>query len=303
MRVAIAGSGDLVRYVCEEFTKAGHELIILTRSHKQQLEQPGVTQFVTDYTLQSLNTALVDSEVLISMIAGRTPAWTDVHRTLIQACQQSPKCKRFIPSEFAGDCRTYPDQPRFYYQTREPIREALRTQTELEWTLVSIGWLADYIVPTKNSHLQQIGEFCPINLVDGRIVIPGFGTEPVDFTWARDVAIALAKLVNAPAWEPYTYISGERSCWNDVARIVEQKYHMDFTTEYRDLASIMEIMATSKDDDVLCLADHQMLSATHASSLPQSEVHAHRHKFFTGIHFRTLQDGMSELDRDAEAII
>ena len=139
----------LARYICEEFTSAGHELVILTRSHKPQLERPGVTQFITDYTLQSLATPLRDGEVLISTIGDVTPSYIDIHRTLIQACQQSLTCKRFIPSEFAGDIETYPDQPAFYSRTREPIRKLLREQTDLEWTLVSVGWLADYVVPAK----------------------------------------------------------------------------------------------------------------------------------------------------------
>lgn len=303
MRVVIAGSGGLARYICEEFPKAGHELIILTRRHKPELEHPGVTQFITDYTLQSLSTPLANGEVLISTISDYTPSYVDIHHSLIQACQQSPKCKRFIPSEFAGDIDTYPDQPGFYYRTREPIRKDLRGQTDLEWTLVSVGWLIDYVVPSKNRYLKDIGKFCPINLADGSIVIPGTGNEPVDVTWVRDVAKALAELVKAPAWEPYTYISGEKTCWKDVARVIGQKYHPDLTTEYQSLYNIIETIRTSKDDDILLVTDHQIFSASQASSLPQDKVQAQRQKYFPGIHFRTLQDGLAEFDRDAGVIL
>ncbi|KAH8654291.1 hypothetical protein BGZ61DRAFT_313600, partial [Ilyonectria robusta] len=101
-RVVVAGSGDLARYVCEEFTKVGHELV-LTRKQKPQFERLGVSQFITDYTLESLSKPLANGEVLISTISDCTSSYIDVHHTLIQACQQSPECKRFIPSEFAGD--------------------------------------------------------------------------------------------------------------------------------------------------------------------------------------------------------
>ncbi|UNI18431.1 hypothetical protein JDV02_004700 [Purpureocillium takamizusanense] len=303
MHVIIAGSGDLARYICEEFTIAGHTLVILTRQYKPHFERLGVTQFITDYTLTSLSTALSSGEVLISTISDFTPTFIDVHRTLIQACQQSPKCKRFIPSEFAGDVETYPDQPGFYYRTREPIRAILREQTDLEWTLVSNGWLADYLVPAKNRFLKDIDDACPVNLTGGSIVIPGTGTEPVDFTWARDVAKALAQLVVAPAWEPYTYISGERSCWNDVARLITSKYRSDFTTQYVSLYNITQNVRNAKDDDMLLLADHHLFSVSHAGSLPQDKVHVQREKYFRGIRFRTLEDGLAEYDGNPEMIL
>lgn len=303
MRVVIAGSGDLARYICEEFTKVGHELVVLTRTHKSQFELAGVAQFITDYTLESLSTALANGEVLISTISDWTSSYTDVHFTLIQACQQSPRCKRFIPSEFVGDIETYPDQPGFYYRCRDPIRKALREQKDIEWTLVAIGWLADYAVPAKNRYIKDIGDAVPINLADSRIVIPGTGNEPVDITWARDVAKALAKLVDAPTWEPYTYLSGERTCWNDVARVVKQKYGPDFTTQYRSLYDLVETVRTSKDEDLLLVVDQQIFSVCHASSLPEDKVRAHRQKYFPGLRFRTLQDGLAELGRDAEMIM
>ena len=305
MRVAVAGNGDLARYICEEFTAAGHELIILTRSHKPQLERPGVTQFITDYTLQSLATAIRDGEALISTIGDVSPAYVDLHHTLIQACQQSPTCKRFIPSEFAGDIETYPDQPAFYGRSREPIRKLLREQTDLEWTLVCLGWLTDYIVPAKNRYIKEIGESCPINLADNSMMIPGTGNEPVDFTWARDTAKALERLVTTPAgqWEPYTYISGEQATWNNVARIIRDKYRPDLKIQHLSLGKIVEIIRTSTDDDTVALSEHQLLSASRACALPQEKVQAQRQKYFSGVYFRTLQDGLAEFDRDAEVIV
>ena len=144
---------------------------------------------------------------------------------------------------------------------------------------------------------------CPINLADGSMVIPGTGNEPVDFAWAREVAKALEKLVIAPAWEPYTFTSGEQSSWNDVARIIRDKYRPDLKVQYLSLGNIVETIRTSKDDDTVGLAEHQLLSASHACSLPQDKVRAQRQKYFPGICFRTLQDGLAEFDRDAGTIV
>ena len=306
MRVAIAGYGDLTRYICEEFPKFGHVLVILTRNHKPQLENQGVVQAITDYTLSSLRTPLADCEVLISTISDFSSAYTDVHSALILACQESPKCKRFIPAEFAANIEAYPDQPGFYYAPHEPIREMLRRQTHVEWTLVCIGWLTDYFLPLKNRHIKDIAEFHPINWEDDKIVIPGTGKEPVDFTWARDVARGLASLVKASpgSWEPYTFMSGERSCWNDTVNIFQQKYRNDKSpVEHISLHTVAEMIKTAKDENTLILADYYLLSISQACANPSDKVQAHNDKFFPGVRFGTLQDGLSRLDEYPDSIL
>lgn len=308
MRVAIAGYGGLTHYICEEFVRAGHEVVILTRNYKHQLDgQRGVTQAITDYTLSSLRCPLADCEVLISTISDFSSTYTVIHSTLIQACQESQRCKRFIPSEFAANIASYPDEPGFYYPSREPIREMLRSQTDLEWTLVCIGWLADYFVPPKCRYIKDIGECHPINWVehDKKIVIPGSGNEPVDFTWARDVARGLASLVKAPprSWEPYIFMSGERSCWNNAVTLMKQKYFPDSNVQHLSLHMVAEMIKTGKDEDTLVLADYYLLSISQACAMPPNKVQAHREKYFPSIHFRTLKDGLSQLDDNPVSIL
>ena len=304
MRVAIAGYGDLTHYICEEFVKAGHELVILTRNHKLRLDNQGVAQAITDYTPSSLRSPLADCEALISTISDISSAYTDVHSSLILACQESPKCKRFIPAEFAANIEAYPDQPGFYYAPHQPIREMLWKQTDLEWTLVCIGWLTDYFVPIRNRHIKDIGEFHPINWVDNEIVIPGTGNEPVDFTWARDVARGLASLVKAPpgSWEPYTFMSGERSCWNDTAKTI-QKYRPDSPIEHLSLHTVAEMIKAAKDENTLILADYCLLSISQACANPPDKVQAHKEKFFPDVRFRTLQDGLIRVDECPDLIL
>lgn len=311
MRVAVAGYGDLTRYICEEFIKAGHVLVILTRAHKPQLEnREDITQVVTDYTLSSLRAPLADCDVLISTISDITSSYTDVHRTLVSACQESPKCKRFIPSEFVGDIETYPDQAAHYYASREPIRELLRSQTNVEWTLTGQGWFTDYFVPAKNRHLKNIGDHHPFDWSknDGdKIIIPGTGNEPLDFTWARDTVRALASLINAPpgSWEPYIFMSGERSCWDDTVKMTQRKFRPNSSSEIQHLSlrTVVEIIKSAKDEDTLLLADHYLLPFSQALALPSDKVRAHREKYFPDVRFRTLQEGFDQLDRDPELIL
>lgn len=305
MRVAIAGYGDLTRYICEEFIDAGHELVILTRKHKPELNGRGISQAATDYSLTSLRESLGDCEVLISTISDFSPAYTKVHLNLILACQSSQKCKRFIPAEFAANIEAYPDQPGFYYGSHEPVREMLRNQNDLEWTLLCIGWLADYFVPAKNRYIKDIGEFHPCNWEGDRMVIPGTGQEPIDFTWARDVVRALASLIKAPpsSWEAYTFTSGERSCWNDAVKVVQQKFRPQSRIDHRSLHAVVEEVKTAKDEDTLILADYHLLSISGACANPSDVVQSHREKYFPEVHFRTLQEGLSFYDEHPDSIL
>ncbi|KAB8222838.1 hypothetical protein BDV33DRAFT_189285 [Aspergillus novoparasiticus] len=144
MRIAIAGAGGLARYISEEFRKYGHSVVILTRSEKGYFR----------------NRPLVDCEILISVILSYATEFLDIHLNLIKACKLSPKCKRFIPSEFFGDVENYPDLPPLYSEVREPLRK----------TLVCNG----------NLYLMDIGEGFPIDTIRNRIVIPGTGKDAVD---------------------------------------------------------------------------------------------------------------------------
>ncbi|PVH91808.1 NAD(P)-binding protein [Periconia macrospinosa] len=305
MRVAVAGYGDLSRYICEEFIEAGHELVILTRRHNPQISAYGINESLTDYTLPSLQTALVDCDVLISTISDMSAAYTQVHTALIKACQSSPRCKRFIPAEFAANIESHPDQPGFYYPIHEPIREILRNQTDLEWTLVCIGWLADYFVPTKNRYIKDIGEAHPINWSEDKIVIPGTGMEPVDFTWARDVVKALASLIKAPAgsWEPYTFMSGERSCWNEKVEVVRQMFFPGVAVDRRSLYDIAEMVKQAKDEGTLLLADYYLLSISGACAMPDQGTFVHRQKYFPDVVFRTVKEGLLAYGKSPDSVV
>jgi hypothetical protein len=248
---------------------------------------------------------LAGCDVLISTISDFSPAYTEVHRKLLSACQASRRCKRFIPAEFAVNIEDFPDQPGFYYGPHEPVREMLRNQNDVEWTLVCIGWLADYFVPAKNRYIKDIGEYHPLDWAEGKITIPGTGDEPVDYTWARDVVKALALLIEAQrgSWEPYTFISGERSCWNDALKLVRERYHPDVDVQHLSLHTVAERLKTAKDEDALILADYHLLSLSGACGNPSVKVAAHRRKFFSDLHFRTLREGLDQFDKDTDAIL
>lgn len=304
MRVAVAGSGAMARYIAEEFPKHGHDVVILTRSEKGFFKgRPNITQIITDYSVPSLTAAINDCDILISMILSYASEFIDVHVNLIKACQASPRCKRFIPSEYGGNLEEYPDLPLFYYQSREPIRRILREQTELEWTLVSVGWLIDYVVPQNNRYLADIGEAFPINLTSKTIIIPGTGKDVFDVTAARDLAKALALLIKAPSWEQYTYISGDQTCYNDLARLVQHRYPEMNDIQHSSLGEILNTIQSSTDEDEVLLSHYKLFVPLGAGSFDPKKVEAHRRKYFSGLAFRTPEQLIEEVDRDPNVTV
>ncbi|PGH12118.1 hypothetical protein AJ80_06839 [Polytolypa hystricis UAMH7299] len=302
MRVAIAGSGDITRYFTDEFTKKGHEVVILCRSLKPQFNnRPGVSQIVIDFSsVESIRQAIDESDALVCTILDYTTVFTDIHLSLIEACRQSTRCKRFIPSEYRGNLETHPEEPGFYFRTREPVRKVLREQNELEWTLVSVGWLVDHVLPSKNRYLKEIGPAFPVDLVGKKVIIPGTGREPVAVVSARDVAKALAVLLDAPSWEPYTYISAEEVCWQDVADAVVEKYPGLSVSHIPQAA--LEGVVKNGDEDERIIAEYQLFSVIGAGRFDPVEVQKQRDTYFKGIHFRTIKELFDAVERDPEVI-
>ncbi|KAI9149009.1 F420-dependent nadp reductase [Paramyrothecium foliicola] len=305
MRVAIAGSGSLARYYAQELPAAGIDVVILTRSVKPAFENiKGVEQFVTDYSVPSILSGIEGCSTLISAILDYTTQFILVNRALIEAAKKSSTCKRFIPAEYGGNLEDYPDQPAFYSRLQGVIRKDLSEQDELEWTLLSTGWFVDYVVPVQNRWLQDAGDAIPVNLAGKSMHIPGSGKEPLDVTSARDTVRAVAKLLQAPQWERYTYISGEKTTWNNIATLVQEKYP-EVKVQHRSLSQLIEdiVAHPAPEGEERILAEYGIFSASNAGSLPIEKVAAHREKYFSGIKFRTARDLMEEVERNPDIIV
>ncbi|KAL6230337.1 hypothetical protein BDW75DRAFT_74537 [Aspergillus navahoensis] len=255
MAIAIAGSGDLTRYIVRELLRANHQVVLLTRAQKPHFNLAGVTQEIVDFAstpsiLSALNSSKATT-LISTILTYDTTSFINIHRNLIAAAQQSTHIKRFIPSEYGVNVEDYPDQPAFYWETREPIRKLLRGQSELEWTVLCCGWLADYILPAQRRYLKDIGDSFPVNLADGRMVIPGTGREAVDFTAAGDLARGIAALVNAPSgtWERYIYLSGEQTTLQNLGEQVRKKYpDVKFDVQHLSLRELVNVVRDTKDE-------------------------------------------------------
>ncbi|KAI6778157.1 F420-dependent nadp reductase [Emericellopsis cladophorae] len=306
MRVAIAGSGGVARYLVEELTADGNEVVVLTRSKKFFFDVvSGVEQFIADYSnVESLMKGMEGATTVIVAILDHSSAFVDISSRIIEAAKRSPTVTRLIPSEYSGNIEDFPDMPRFEAIIHEPIRKILRAQTELEYTLLANGWFVDYLIPTHNRHLNDIGDANPVNFAKRTIQIPGTGKEGVDLTAVRDMARAVAKLLRAPSgeWDEITNISGEKSTWNEVAALIKEK-NPDMIVSYRTLNNFIDDLHASKTDWDRLLAGFGIHSASGAGSLPAHRVAAQRAKFFAGVKFRTARDVVEEAECNPDTII
>ncbi|CEN60366.1 hypothetical protein ASPCAL02807 [Aspergillus calidoustus] len=298
MTIAIAGSGDLTRYLVEEFLAANVPVALLVRTTKPHFTNvPNLTQLTVDYTsISSLTSALnqAGATTLISTILSYdTSAFVTTQKNLIAAAQASKTVTRFIPSEYGVDIAKYPDQPGFYWETREPIREILRDQSKLEWTLVCCGWIMDYILPPANRYMKDIGDAFPINLAEKRMVIPGTGSEKVDWISARDLARGIVSLVKVPKgqWGRYIYLSGERMSSDELAAAVKEKYpDIEFEAEYLSLRVLVNAVRDAKDDFERIAAEYKIVIPSGSAGFEEGVIERDRERYFKDVKFRTVRE-------------
>lgn len=54
---------------------------------------------------------------------------------MLEACEQSEKCKTFIPSEWTLNVEDYPKQPVFLAEGNKALHTRLK-KTDIRWTIV-----------------------------------------------------------------------------------------------------------------------------------------------------------------------
>lgn len=212
MKIAVAGYGDVGKYIVDEFSKSDHEVVLLTRKEVKLPDGMKATVRVTkSYTVEELTPVLEDCDAVVSTLSGPNEAYIASHLAILEACSRSPKCKRFLPSEFAINVRDFPDQPAPTRSSRGCIREALKAQTDVKWTVFCIGWFMDYLLSSPQCGLTSLGRgWCAHN--ETKVFdLYGDGLQKISLTSVRDSARALLALFESDAnqWTPYTFVSGQ----------------------------------------------------------------------------------------------
>jgi hypothetical protein len=156
------------------------------------------SDYSVDSVLQILNET--NASILISFNNSEGQTWVNVHCAFLEACQKSKTCKRFIPSEFAGNIDDFPLMPSFFKTSRVPFRKILEQQNDVEWTIFNNGWLMDYFLTEDKTYMPSIPKEFPIDPNGWEACIRGTGDDVQSFTAARDIAKALIMLLAAPEW-------------------------------------------------------------------------------------------------------
>ena len=138
-------------------------------------------------------------------------------------------------------------KPDFYATTREPFRQMLREEKEVEWTLFNPGWLADYFLPWKKTYIRPIPDEFPVDPNGWKGCIRGTGDEMQSWTCGREIGRAVVELCQAEKWvsgkttsrlaklpveshhdiihqETVTYVAGEWATFNAAIRVMESHY-------------------------------------------------------------------------------
>ncbi|KAM0424426.1 hypothetical protein ACHAPT_010347 [Fusarium lateritium] len=238
--VVVAGSGNIAQYLAEEFINdKTHDVIIISRTDRDFFRELHVPLHkLEEYSKEAVVSILdrVNATVLVSTLHTDDPtAFTSLHETLLGACKDSKSCRRFIPSEFLGNLRDFPTLPRGIQRARQAFRKTLAAQSDVKWTLVNQGWLADYFVQIPDgskSYVRPFPEGWPIDLQEKTVRVVGAGDEPVGWTAARDVAKAIVKLASFDDWDDHTYVFGELGTWNQAIDKVERFWGVELKASH-----------------------------------------------------------------------
>jgi len=302
MKVAIAGLGDVSKYLLEELPKAGHGIIVLTRSLKPHVT--AVEQRVTDYSVLDLKRHIVDCDAIVSAITIHAPEFVSIHLALLQACQESPRCKRFLPSVWAGNYEQVQDQPLYAGEDLLPILEACRGQEAVGWTFFCQGWMVDYILPSNQRHLTDFGERWVQDYKTKTFTLYGNGSQKVDFTSARDATRAVGILLNhdLSTWEEFTCVSGQQMTWLELYDIIKSR-EPEYTVQKKSLAQSIKQFIDKESHDKIAAAMYEVMGHSEALAFPEGKVELHREKFFKGMKFRTPEELYDEAAANPGVII
>lgn len=305
MKVAVAGTGHVAQYLLEEIPKQGHEIVVLTRKIK-----PGrkYAQRETDYSLESLISVLNDSgvEALVSTIGDfENPAVaTQLHLDMLEACRQSQRCKSYIPSEWTCDVQNYPEHPMFLAEANAKLHNKLKQADGIRWTIFCNSWFADYVVPSSNRILPDLGALWPTDRETKVVTIYGPGNQPFSVCSVRDAAKAVAALLStSEPWEPYTYVAGDNNITLNELFGIMKKRDPEWTSKTKPLAETLSNIVENKSPELAMLSYFELLIYSGASKLPDDAVQRQRNKYFSDIHFRTVEELLDLADTRPDVIV
>ncbi|KIY02254.1 uncharacterized protein Z520_02392 [Fonsecaea multimorphosa CBS 102226] len=274
MKIALVGFGDVGRYFLEEFYRSPTDEVVLLSRRKQTLpEDFQVEQRVTQYTVEELSKHLEDCDAVVSTLGGPDDAYISAHLAILETCVRSPKCKRFIPSEYTVNVRDFPDQPVYILRSRNIVREALRAQSTVKWTIVCNGWFMDYLLPLNQRYLKDLSNGWVTDNEAKVFELYGDALQRVSLTSVRDTARAVLEIVHDEDhdWEECSMFSSQTLTYLDLFNLIKKR-DPSWTVRTVSLASILDTIRHETDPDLLSLAYLRIMGFTNANSIPESQA-------------------------------
>ncbi|KAK2770061.1 f420-dependent nadp reductase [Colletotrichum kahawae] len=271
MKVAVAGAGDIAKYLVEALRDQDYDVVILTRSPKPFFEK--FEQRITEYSLKSIQQHLADCDALISSITGYA---TD-----------------FVL--WAGNYEEVPDQTLYVGDDLRVILRKLRAQDEVKWTFFCQGWMSDYLLPASQRHFADYGDRWVPNYEKKEFTLYGNGSQKVDFTSAKDATRAAAVLLGqaSSTWENFTCVSGQQMTWLELSELVKVRFP-EYTAVRKSLAQSIKQLAAKESDASVSVAVYEIMGHSEALAFSPSKITEHREKYFKGLKFRTVAELLDE---------
>ncbi|KPI44120.1 uncharacterized protein AB675_6334 [Cyphellophora attinorum] len=304
MKIALAGFGSVGRYFAEVIGLTSHSLVILTGKRKDYPGHQHLEQRVTKYTADDLESLLEDCDAVISTIAGPNDFFVRAHLALLEACTRSPKCKRFLPSEFSFNMKDFPDVPSYLSEARIAVRDALRSQQEVKWSIICNGWFMDYLLPSSQRYIEDLGPAFAVDANRRAFDYYGDGQAKISLTSARDTARVVLALIEGSTdeWTEFSFFSAQTLTWDELYRLLK---HHDATYQRKNVSITQAVQALveSRNEDDRIVADLRILGFTRAGEIPQAESLKWNTGILTSITGRDVDTFLGEAAEHRDRII
>lgn len=247
--VAIAGgtTGIGSNVLCEIIATGKHQVLVLSRSERPELEQQGISVRVVDYSSRhQLVEALKGIHTVISCIWSFGRDFGTSQLALLEAAKDA-NVKRFVPSDWATDHYDYVSA----YASKSTIWNAVRN-SGLEYTRFVNGiWMNLWGMGAPRNEAEALAGYSgPPFLIDLKkrtAIIPGDGSHKVVFTNMMDVGRFVAASLDLQYWAPDSTIVGDKLSYNEVVELAEEVTGHAFERTYCSETEITRVLAENPD--------------------------------------------------------
>ncbi|KAL4772018.1 hypothetical protein BDW60DRAFT_216746 [Aspergillus nidulans var. acristatus] len=228
MKIALAGAGQVGLCLATEFCKSEDEVVVLTSTFKPSLKHLRAEIRLTDYSPNDLKKKLDDCDAVVSTLSGPDEFYISAHSNILEACSQSRRCKHFIPSEWNINLDDFPDQPMFSAATHEIVRNKLRSQQAVKWTMICHGWFMEYVLPKEKNPLREIGRAWAMNHSAKVFDLYADGLQKVTLTSTTDTARAVLAILRNSInkggdLSPVTLLAGQTLTYKELFQLIRSR--------------------------------------------------------------------------------